>query len=86
MLSLFGFIFSIGLVFEIVRIIILVFEIIEDLFMRVYPYHCDSWKLYIKLQMISFVFYKLLLLLLKLFSESALCLFGGDSKHLRWEA
>ena len=28
MLSLFGFIFSIGLVFEIVRIIILVFEIV----------------------------------------------------------
>ena len=42
MLSLFGFIFNIGLAFEIFRIIILVFEIIEDLFMRVYPYHCDS--------------------------------------------
>ena len=56
MLSLLGFIFSIGLAFEIVRIIILVFEIIKDLFERVSLYHCDSWKLYIKLQMISFVF------------------------------
>ena len=95
MLSLFGFIFSIRLVFEIVRIIvfeivriiILVFEIVEDLSRRVYPHHCDSWKLYIKFQMISFVFYRLLLLLLlRLFAESALCLFGSDSKHLRWEA
>ena len=86
MLSLFGFIFSIGLAFEIVRIIILVFEIIKDLFERVSLYHCDSWKLYIKLQMISFVFYKLLLLLLKLFAKIAYYLFGGDSKHLRWEA
>ena len=86
MLSLFEFIFIIGLAFEIVRIIILVFEIVEDLLRRVYPYHCDSWKLYIKIQMISFVFYRLLLLLLRLFAESALCLFGGDSKHLRWEA
>ena len=30
MLSLFGFIFSIGLVFEIVRIIVLVFDIVQE--------------------------------------------------------
>ena len=40
--------------------------------------------LYIKLQMVPFVFYRLLLLL-SLFAEIALYLFGGDSKHLRWE-
>ena len=37
------------------RIIKLVFEIVFDLFKRVYPYLCDSWKLHIKFQMISFV-------------------------------
>ena len=41
------------------------------LFKRVYLYHWDSWKLYISLQMISFVFYKLLLLL-RLFAKIAL--------------
>jgi len=56
-LSLFGFILSIGLVFEIVRIIVLVFEIDWDLFRRVYLYHYDSWKLYIKLQTVPFVFF-----------------------------
>ena len=35
--------------------------------------------------MISFVV-RLLLLLLRLFAEIAYYLFGGDSKHLRWEA
>ena len=86
MLSLFGFTFSIVLEFEIVRIIALVFEIVSDLFRRVYLYHYNSWKLYIKLQMVPFVFYRLLLLLLRLFVEIAYYLFGGDSKHLRWEA
>ena len=82
MLSLFGFILSIGLIFEIVRIIVLVFEIV-----------CESLSLLLwflevvyKAPNDSFVFYKLLLLLLlRLFAETAQYLFGGDSKHLRWE-
>ena len=82
MLSLFGFIFSIGLAFEIVRIIILVFEIIKDLFERVSLYHCDSWKLYIKLQTVPFVFLQIIIIIEIIFIE----LFGGESKHLRWEA
>ena len=96
MLSLFGFILSIGLVFEIVRIIILVFEIVQDLFRRVYLYYYDSWKLYIKLQMVPFVFFFYrLLLLLRLFALICLVVIpntlGGKPKvnqqdQSRWEA
>ena len=87
MLSSFGFIFSIGLIFKIVRIIVLVFEIVQDLFRRVYLYHYDSWKLYIKLQMVPFIWYKLLLSLLRLFTLICLVVIpntlGGKPKVLR---
>ena len=87
MLSLFGFIFSIGLIFEVVRIIVLVFEIVKDLFRIVYLYHYDSWKLYINLQMVPFVFYGLLLSLLRLFALICLVVIpntlGGKPKVLR---
>ena len=84
MLSLFGFIFSIGLVFEIVRIIILVFEIVQEslslsLWFLEAVYKAPDGS-FCSLQTI------IIIIIIEIICKDCIGLFGGDSKHLRWEA
>ena len=77
MLSLLGFIFSIGLVFEIIRIIRLVFEIVYDLFRRVYPYHCDFLEVAYKTPNDFFCISQIMIIIIQIICRNCIVFIWG---------